>query len=518
MKHRWVICSVAGTLLVAVLGIASPSLAASHTAPIPRPLWSISCPTSKFCLAADEDGNVLYDSNGKWSTERYLTGIPTVVGCYSTTFCAAISENNGAYTYDGSKWSAGVALTSGVTPTGVSCPSPTECVVVDNYGGYYVYDGSSWTSRAEWDPSANEYGGSEDVSCVGKKFCEAVDQEGNAGTFNGSSWSLQSGIDPHEVGSVSCPTTTDCMAVDRDGDVLKFNGTSWTSPVAVDSGGTEPFEISCASTTFCTVVDASGHAVTYKSSAWGSVKSPDQHGDGFVSVSCEPSTTTCVAVDAAGNALTNKDGTWGSPAAIDTTPYPSTTSVKHLPAKPTYGKGEITLRTHVTSTYGGYISGRVTFSDATTKLCSVTLSEQYVTGKCSVPTTDLSGGSQTITGRYGGDGHYAPSTGTETLEVNKDRTVTALTVSTSTVRYGNEQRETLSVDVTPTYAATLSGTVEVKAGTTLICSATLVAGSGTCSPTAKELKKGTYALVATYGETADFASSKSSPDSLTVSG
>ncbi len=59
-------------------------------------------------------------------------------------------------------------------------------------------------------------------------------------------------------------------------------------------------------------------------------------------------------------------------------------------------------------------------------------------------------------------------------------TSAALTLSAGTVVYGHEQSEKLSVKVTAANFEPLSGTVPVKAGSTVVCTITLTNGAGSC--------------------------------------
>src|SRR5690348_14813710 len=78
--------------------------------------------------------------------------------------------------------------------------------------------------------------------------------------------------------------------------------------------------------------------------------------------------------------------------------------------------------------------------------------------------------------------------------------VTTLSLSRSTVIYGNEQVEKFSVKVSAGArgAGVPTGYVEVETGTKMLCSIHLDRGKGNCSPTAKALARGSYTIVAHY--------------------
>ena len=88
---------------------------------------------------------------------------------------------------------------------------------------------------------------------------------------------------------------------------------------------------------------------------------------------------------------------------------------------------------------------------------------------------------------------------------------------TGKVTYGNEQVEQMLVTVSPEFAgSTPTGTVTVKASATTLCTIKLSSGKGSCRLTAKELRPGTYHLVATYGGNLKFAGSFSNEVRLVV--
>lgn len=105
----------------------------------------------------------------------------------------------------------------------------------------------------------------------------------------------------------------------------------------------------------------------------------------------------------------------------------------------------------------------------------------------------------------------------QSLPVHKATTTTALALSRTMVTHGHEQKERLSVSVSPEFSGTLPfGTVTVTESTTSLCSITLASGQGSCSLTAKQLKVGPYQLIATFGGDKDFRVSVSPDEALTV--
>jgi Bacterial Ig-like domain (group 3) len=119
-------------------------------------------------------------------------------------------------------------------------------------------------------------------------------------------------------------------------------------------------------------------------------------------------------------------------------------------------------------------------------------------------------------GGFYSDGHFA-----NTLPFTVDGSVTqptttTLALSAATVAHGHEQGEKISVKVSPAYAGPASGTVTIKAGSTVLCKITLASGAGSCQLGAKKLAPGTYHVVASYPGTTYLASSASATKTLKV--
>jgi Bacterial Ig-like domain (group 3) len=96
--------------------------------------------------------------------------------------------------------------------------------------------------------------------------------------------------------------------------------------------------------------------------------------------------------------------------------------------------------------------------------------------------------------------------------------VTALSLSSSTVTYGDEHVEKFSVKVRAGAPGTgvPTGYVVVESGAETLCSIHLYRGKGSCSPAANALARGSYMIVAHYGGDLNFKPSTSSWKTLTV--
>ena len=96
--------------------------------------------------------------------------------------------------------------------------------------------------------------------------------------------------------------------------------------------------------------------------------------------------------------------------------------------------------------------------------------------------------------------------------------VTALSLSSSTVIYGKEQVEKFSVKVSAGAPGTgvPTGYVVVESGTKILCVIHLHRGKGSCSPAAWALARGSYKIVARYSGDRNFKPSTSNTETLTV--
>jgi hypothetical protein len=96
--------------------------------------------------------------------------------------------------------------------------------------------------------------------------------------------------------------------------------------------------------------------------------------------------------------------------------------------------------------------------------------------------------------------------------------VTALSLSSSTVIYGKEQVEKFSVKVSAVAPGigVPTGYVVVESGTKILCVIHLHRGKGSCSPAAWALTRGSYKLVAHYSGDTNFKPSTSNTETLTV--
>ena len=162
--------------------------------------------------------------------------------------------------------------------------------------------------------------------------------------------------------------------------------------------------------------------------------------------------------------------------------------------------------TYTVTVTGGASGNAVTFR--TTSACTVSGSTvSFIgVGKC------------IIDANQAGDADYLTAAqATQSFRVAKATSKTTLKLSATKVPYGHEQVEHLSVTVSPQHSGSaLAGRVTISESGTRLCTITLASGKGTCTLSSKELKAGTYRLVATYGGSTNFKGSTSAKETFTV--
>jgi hypothetical protein len=287
------------------------------------------------------------------------------------------------------------------------------------------------------------------------------------------------------VSGISCPAVGDCAAVLNNGAtsttvpyVANETSGTWAAalPVAGVVGSADVNVVSCA---------APGACLAAGEDSWG------PSADGFNTVS-----DNWVAEES-------------SSAVTQTSAALSTTKV-------IYGHEQTEKVTATVRATTPAPAGTVTIEAGSTKLCTIKLASG--TGSCTLPVASLTRGTFALTAHYnGGSGFAASVSSAKTLTVGKANTSMIFKLAASQATYGHEQLEKLKVQVPPQYAGRPSGTVTVLWRGVTICVITLNRDTGACAMTAKQLKPGTYTLVAKYHGDGNFNGS-SADQILTVVG
>lgn len=271
----------------------------------------ISCPTVAWCMAVDDGGYALIDSNGTWSNNDNAAGVvgqgPDVgnellsVSCPKVAWCAAVDAEGNAFIYNSGTWSAydGIDTTGGgvdlINIDSVSCPTTSWCMAVDAAGNALRFSTGTWGAPVHIDSKVTEGPTLNSVSCPTASFCIATDGIGNVLTYRSGSWSAPVNITGRVgLGAISCPTTRFCVTSDGDGKAYTYDGSSWSS---VQVAGHPDLEqsISCPTTTFCAALAPFTSAYVYGDGLWSSGETLNVQYLELSAISC-PAVTRCIVV------------------------------------------------------------------------------------------------------------------------------------------------------------------------------------------------------------------------------
>jgi hypothetical protein len=207
-----------------------------------------------------------------------------------------------------------------------------------------------------------------------------------------------------------------------------------------------------------------------------------------------------------------------TPQLLNVVPLqPTTTSLRLSAASvPFAGEQAETLTATVSAAGGGIPTGTVAVVSGSTPVCTINLTGG--TGTCTLTGSQLAIGPYPLTATYSGDDTDAVSSDTsQTLTVDKEPTTTNLKLSADTIVRGSEQAELFTVQVFPATSGIPTGNVTVKAGAAAVCTILLDGGTGHCSLTSSQLRRGSYQITATYnGDTTYDVSTSTPPQTLNV--
>ncbi len=272
---------------------------------------AVSCPSSLFCVAAQEGGRIRYSTkpgSTSWTEVTIGSGSLNGVFCLASSFCAVVNSSGDLYVAD---TEAKVKEESGWKKTdvdgtialhGVACASTTSCVAVNGEGD--VLDLTINGSGEATPVSKQDIDGTNDltaVTCTSEATCVAVDNKGNVlvSSDSGRTWSIQHSIGT-DLTSVSCANASLCAAVDTSGNVAAF------TPVAVTPNSTQAPDpsnalnaVSCVpGAGECVVTDNKGNAYYSTNAGSASAKWTSWTGEAGPSeaVAC-PTISLCVLAD-----------------------------------------------------------------------------------------------------------------------------------------------------------------------------------------------------------------------------
>ena len=293
-----------------------------------RTLTSVSCPTSRFCVAVDASGNAIVYNGSRWLHRLSLDpGHALVsVSCPSSQFCMTVDDVNSIIAFNGTHWStpatAGrITVDTNGSIRQVSCVSIDFCVLAGQDGGgngiVVMDDHGDFSSPVQLAQAPGSPAGAVglwSVSCVSSRFCATDDQYGNVDYYDGSSWSQGHTVDPavdvggvnSTISEISCAATDACRAIDFSGHELEeVPGTeNWAIPFQIGPSetGVQPSlaGLSCPSTTFCVATDSLGNVLTYDGTSWATSEQADPgHLQPVDALASQSAPSTLVAVSCA---------------------------------------------------------------------------------------------------------------------------------------------------------------------------------------------------------------------------
>ena len=237
--------------------------------------YSVTCPSSTFCVSVNGDGQVLYFRGGVWSSPQSLAlgGSIDSVSCSNKAFCVAVAAGKAAV-YNGHVWSSAVPMGPAGDQYKVSCPTSTFCAAVGANGipgkpsALVTFNGHSWTTyKTTSTGTLNDRLLS--VSCSTPQFCMATNFDGQILAFNGTRWLPSHVSGPKSLISVSCAASRFCMAVTTTGDSTTFHGGSWSPPKPIPAfKNAGAYSVSCVSAAECSVIGLSGAVTSWISERW----------------------------------------------------------------------------------------------------------------------------------------------------------------------------------------------------------------------------------------------------------
>jgi hypothetical protein len=138
------------------------------------------------------------------------------------------------------------------------------------------------------------------------------------------------------------------------------------------------------------------------------------------------------------------------------------------------------------------------------------------TGQCAI--TAPAPGTYHVNASYLGQSPYGGSQAAVSVPVKvaQERSSTALKLSARRIAYGREHGERLTVAVRPQFTGLPAGRVVISVKGKTICTRHLENGTASCTLTRKQLRPGSYRLIAQYQGSSAFIGSKSAAQTLKI--
>jgi Bacterial Ig-like domain (group 3) len=346
-----------------------------------------------------------------------------------------------------------------------------------------------------------------------------------------------------QLNSVSCPTAGNCSAggsyaasstSTQPMVVTEKNGV-WGTAIALPGSATlntgknmSVSEVSCVSPGTCSATGdfhASNHSegvwlASQRGGTWGPAGTVPGLSGLATGGQAEVNGLSCATLGSCGlvGDYITMNGSQQPFVVSGSVEAPSLTAMTLSAASVVYGHEQTERFTvHVHDVFETVPTGTVAIKSGNTVACTIAL--KAGAGSCTAPATKFGPGSIHVAAFYGGGISFQTSRSfAQAFTVKKAASKTTLALSKSSVTFGKEQAERLSVAVAPQFGGTPTGKVTVKAGTRTVCTITLKSGKGSCVLAAKELSAGTYHLTAGYPGSGGFTGSTSAAKTLKVVG
>ncbi len=202
--------------------------------PIPGNVSKTSCVSSSLCFMI-EAGTVGWSTTpatgSSWKYESLGSNTLNSISCPTSTFCAAVDNAGNLVTSTNptggaSAWSK--ADIDGTTALkGISCPTSSFCAAVDSTGNLLTSTNPTGGASAWSKTNIDATNTLNSISCATSAFCAAVDSTGHAltstsPTGGASAWTSTTADASASLTSVSCGSAAFCVAVDNTGHATVF--------------------------------------------------------------------------------------------------------------------------------------------------------------------------------------------------------------------------------------------------------------------------------------------------------
>jgi hypothetical protein len=553
-----------------------PGLASLPSAGNLNTLDSVSCTGASDCTASGESGGngfigrpfVVSETEGTWGNAEQLSATlstdDTMISCPDATDCAVAATYMTAnyateiFTLDEANgvWGQPQQLSMPSSETDIvnnpvlSCRSAGNCVILGNMdlqvgtSAPTVPFAATETSSGTWGAAAtlpgtpaSDGGLLQGLSCVPGGDCTIAVSAGDASgtpyiytavsSTDGSIGSVQEVYQApgfNTVYGLSCPQNGHCtLAVVLDNKYMLGTEASASTVALTASAPKVTYGAEQSETLTATASSAAGGTPT------GTVTVTGPTGSTPCTITLANGTGTCT--------LTARQ----FPAGTDRLTATYGGNVTYLPAN---GTTTVTVGQAATVTRLSFTPSSITFSGAATKLTvtgtvsstagtpngwtTVRVDGHAVSGctnvwfsagtvSCTGTTAILTGGKHNVTLSYSGRGNFAASASSAvTLTVGVARSTPSLSLSRSSVTYGSENAEKFTVSVSHVGSVHPTGKAQVRIGGSTLCTVTLSNGAGSCTLTAKQLRAGSYTIIAVYLGDVNYHSSGSGGKTLKV--